>query len=591
MHEYLIDDICYQYILSKTNLKILVILEKISKISYYKHMIFNNERLIEKIIQKFSDNKNKELVKYLLSVLTSLTEDNSIISRRIYDLKIMEKITSYIRFYDNDIKILSINLMVNVLSNANLDFTNEPMVIWSISILLNLVKDEANSVTIKTRCMNIFSLIINKSGEMQNIFFNLDGIETVLKELRMTYSDEKIKEIEESIKSIKNNKNKKSDKEKSSFFEKEDETICNLGSVNNNSNFTSLNETIYELDETGEYRASILECLSSAASIKEESRRKIIESKELSIVLKLLDESNSKLLLSTARAILSLSRAHISFKKYLHEYDITSWLFKLVNHQSVEVQIAITNSLCNFLLDYSSNINEILECVSKLLKILTNTKHNKIRFNSIFSIKNIFFYISSNLSGSSNRDIKRQIMKKISYDFLLNLLDDEDIGIQEQALLIFRVLLFKTSEDVEEVFTNCKVKLLKKVEEKLNASNSQDILLQSLYILCNISTGLEKHKSALLDEKFLFLNKISFYLDSNNWNIKNVCVLILNNLLTNTEREKSQDAVIESKLDLLRKHNILTKLEKIANEEDAMQLEIKQNAISILSQVKSAQKK
>lgn len=63
---------------------------------------------------------------------------------------------------------------------------------------------------------------------------------------------------------------------------------------------------------------------------------------------------NPKIILSTANLLLSLSRAHISIKKFLNEYDITTTLFKLSNHPNVEIQIAITNSLCNFLLDSTS---------------------------------------------------------------------------------------------------------------------------------------------------------------------------------------------------------------------------------------------
>jgi hypothetical protein len=100
-------------------------------------------------------------------------------------------------------------------------------------------------------------------------------------------------------------------------------------------------------------------------------------------------------------------------------------------------------------------------------------------------------------------------MKKVTYDFLINLLDDEDNTIQEQVLLIFRVLLFKTTEDIDEVFNNCKVKLLKKLEEKLNSTNS-DVILQSLYVICNIATGNEKHKSVVIDKPFM--RKISTFL-------------------------------------------------------------------------------
>ncbi len=89
-------------------------------------------------------------------------------------------------------------------------------------------------------------------------------------------------------------------------------------------------------------------------------------------------------------------------------------------------------------------------------------------------------------------------MKKLSYETLLSLLDDEDTGIQEQALLIFRCLLFKSGEDVEEVLSNCKSKLTKKLEDKIISPN-EDLVLHTLYVLVNIAAGNDKHKMLVLN--------------------------------------------------------------------------------------------
>ena len=56
---------------------------------------------------------------------------------------------------------------------------------------------------------------------------------------------------------------------------------------------------------------------------------------------------------------------------------------------------------------------------------------------------------------------------------------------------------------------NCKEKLLKKLEEKLEFQNN-DIILQSLYILCNISTGNEQHKNLIFET--IFIHKILKFL-------------------------------------------------------------------------------
>lgn len=291
----------------------------------------------------------------------------------------------------------------------------EPLLIWSNSMLLNIIKDGSNKlfddinihnlvpqIYLKTRCMNIISLVNKKFSSLQNIFYNLDGVEILLKELKSAFTEEKIKEMDEHMKTVKMNRSKKGDRV---FLLEKDETQKTISLTSNDGN---------SLDELEEYKRSILDAMANICSSHEECRKKITESKEMSIVLYLIEESNTKIILACANLVLSLSRSHISVKKYLHEYDITSTLFKLSNHSNLEIQIAVTNSLCNFLLDYSSNTSDIIDCVSKLLKILSTTKHSKIRLNSVFSIKNILYYISSMSTNVNSKDLKKSIMKKIT---------------------------------------------------------------------------------------------------------------------------------------------------------------------------------
>ena len=125
------------------------------------------------------------------------------------------------------------------------------------------------------------------------------------------------------------------------------------------------------MDEVSEYRNSILECLAQASFHKEESRKKIIDSKEIYLILHSLNDFHYKILLSDLNLILSLSRSQKATKNILVDYDINETLFKLSNHQNIEIQIASTNSLCNFLLETVHYLYYIRIQV-KSQKILTN---------------------------------------------------------------------------------------------------------------------------------------------------------------------------------------------------------------------------
>jgi hypothetical protein len=183
--------------------------------------------------------------------------------------------------------------------------------------------------------------------------------------------------------------------------------------------------------------------------------------------------------------------------------------------------------------------------------------------------------------SSSSREIKKAAMKKITYEFLMSLLDDEDPSVQDQALIIFRSLLQRSADDIDEVLSNCKGKLIKKLEEKLNGENL-DLIIQSLYVMLSISNGNDKQKNLLMDKTVL--KKISYFLDSDKHQVRSVCVSLLNNLFVITEK-KSSESNIEKRLAILKEYNILEKLEKIVGLEDE-ENEIKQTANLILNIMK-----
>lgn len=562
--KYLINDVLFQ--------SICVILSKICENSYYIHLITQNEKLIEKLIDKFYSYQNKafniNINKALARVLVPLTEEDpnfiTVFMNHKDNQNFINILTKGIRSFDIEVKILYIKLMMNIIVFTKLEaiknaLLEEPIVRWSLSIITDLItnkedddeKTKINSdLTIQQKILSVSALsnLLKFSIEFQNAFYNLQGIEMLTNEFSSLFSMDKLKEVNEKIKTLKANRAKKSDK--IFLLEKEEDTII-------------ANDIVPDLQT--EYKCALIDCLANASSLKEESRKKIAEGSEIKIIIDILsDPSNpSKLLLAAAMLILSLSRGHLTIKKILLDCDITSLLFKLSSHSNVDIQIQTTNSLCNFLLDNSAQVTEVVECVSRLLKIFKATTHKKIRFNSVCAMKNIFF------SVNSNREIKKNIMRKITYETLLTLLDDPDPSIKEQSLLIFRVLLYKSPEDIEEVFYNCKDQLLKKISSNLaNKDNTIDIIVHSLYVLSNISSGNNKQKSVINED---FLEKIIYFSSSKVPNIRLVCMIILNNLLTSQEMQKI----------ILGIEGIMPALEKIAFEDGNISSERKESVGSI----------
>ena len=162
-----------------------------------------------------------------MEVITNLSEEELNISKQIYELGILELIPNYIRYQEIHIKIYSINLLVNVMSNLKLNFSENPIIIWSFSILLDIIKENSTTKEKKIRTVNTLSIMNKKGMEMETIFYNLDGIEIMLRELRILYTDDKLKEIEEYYKGVKSNKKKNDKMETDIIFNEEGMILIN----------------------------------------------------------------------------------------------------------------------------------------------------------------------------------------------------------------------------------------------------------------------------------------------------------------------------------------------------------------------------
>lgn len=173
-----------------------------------KNLIAANERLINRVIQIFFYCQVKHLMKYLLEFITLLSNDNTAICKILFDKKIFEITHSYIRHFDTKTKIYSISLMIAVLNQLNINLLNEPYIIYSITTLISILKEDKNLPN-KIKCVKELSLINKRSNDLQNFFYNVEGLELLLKEFRGLYTEDKKKEIEEFFKKIKERKNDK----------------------------------------------------------------------------------------------------------------------------------------------------------------------------------------------------------------------------------------------------------------------------------------------------------------------------------------------------------------------------------------------
>jgi hypothetical protein len=87
---------------------------------------------------------------------------------------------------------------------------------------------------------------------------------------------------------------------------------------------------------------------------------------------------------------------------------------------------------------------------------------------------------------------------------LNDLLNDNSIQIQEQALNLLRNFACGNEGDIDQVFVGLGERTLIKILEDRLSCPSIDLVMQALYVVVNISTGNEGHKRSIINsEKIL----------------------------------------------------------------------------------------
>jgi hypothetical protein len=236
--------------------------------------------------------------------------------------------------------------------------------------------------------------------------------------------------------------------------------------------------------------ASLL-CIASICSLREESRKQIIEAKLLPVIVKSLSNPNPRIRSAACQATRSISRSVKALRTSLVDAGINVPLFNLLK-DTVQIQITATATICNLVLDFSPMKKSLLE--SEYLDILTSlTKSCEImlRLNAVWAIKNLLF--------QSDSEVKKIVIGKLGWDTVCQLAYDPDNGVEEQGLNLIRNLVCGKQEDIEYVFNGIGNRLIPLLEQKLHSSDSA--ILQALYVIVNISTGSENHKTAIMNSE------------------------------------------------------------------------------------------
>mmetsp|Transcript_21737 Transcript_21737/g.16049 ORF Transcript_21737/g.16049 Transcript_21737/m.16049 type:complete len:268 (+) Transcript_21737:176-979(+) len=215
----------------------------------------------------------------------------------------------------------------------------------------------------------------------------------------------------------------------------------------------------------------------------------------------------------------------------------------VVANEDFETTVMACKALCNFAVENQKQILKEENLLSTLVKLsgsLGPGGSKELKIAAIYTLKNLLY---NNQSTPSNKEIKAQIMKELTYERLLGWLDDGCVTVQEQALIALRNLLAKTEEDVQVVLAEGGQLLIKKLEEKLN-SDIPAIQVHVVYVLSSIASGSQKHKKLVLEDRF-FMRSIALLKSTEMPNIRIACLNLIMNLAF---RDNDSESKIRKKL-------------------------------------------
>jgi armadillo repeat-containing protein 8 len=158
----------------------------------------------------------------------------------------------------------------------------------------------------------------------------------------------------------------------------------------------------------------------------------------------------------------SLSRSVCILRTNLVDAGIAVPLFRLLTDEYLEVKIAATGAMCNLMLDFSPMRKAILE--QGTIKVLcqhTHSPYAQLRLNAVWALKH-FSYQPDDFHQVE------QMLNELGYGQLLKLCDDEEVGVQEQALNLIRNVMTREASCIGLLF------------ERIGSAKLMNLILQKL---------------------------------------------------------------------------------------------------------------
>ncbi|KAJ9540391.1 hypothetical protein OSB04_026897 [Centaurea solstitialis] len=167
-------------------------------------------------------------------------------------------------------------------------------------------------------------------------------------------------------------------------------------------------------------------------------------------------------------------------------------LIQLLYDTSTSVQVAALCTISNLVVDFTMHKSLFVQSGGvKQLVQLSKSMDSTVRLNAVWALRNLMFLVDSRC--------KEGIFMELRALTLTSLVCDPSASVQEQALALVCNLVNGPVDSIEYVFTEDGL-LLNAVGRQLWSASKHEVLIQGMYVLCNVASGQEFHKEAVMQQ-------------------------------------------------------------------------------------------
>ncbi|KAI4305103.1 hypothetical protein L6164_028491 [Bauhinia variegata] len=239
----------------------------------------------------------------------------------------------------------------------------------------------------------------------------------------------------------------------------------------------------------------ILLVLANLCSKLECCRSRFLSLQVLSLVVDALTHDNANVRTAACICLRSVSHSikNLSAGRFMNERIVIP-LVQLLSDLSTSVQVAALGAISNIVVDFTPRKSTFIQCGGlKELIQLTKSMDSTLRLNAVWALRNMVF-LADNMC-------KQGIFTELTAPSIASLICDPEPSVQEQALALVRNFVDGCVDSIEFAFAEDGL-IIDAVGRQLRKASKTEIGIQGMYVFCNIASGNEFHKEAVMRRLF-----------------------------------------------------------------------------------------